>query len=82
MEEKFNLNKAKVDLQNHIGYVIGEHYRFLRENNLRPSIDKENEFVKHHTELYQINESVYKCKTEEDITTLEKRVNEIRKETK
>lgn len=82
MEEKFNIDKAQVDLQNHIGYVIGEHYRFLIKNNIDPVDDTENEFVKKHDELYKINESVYKCETKEDIEALEKRVNEIRNEIK
>ena len=80
MEENFNINKAQVDLRNYIGYVICEHYHFLRKNNIDPLSDKENELVKKHDELYKIDESVYKCETKEDIDALEKRVNEIRNE--
>ena len=77
----FNLNLELVRLNAYIEGVIGEYNRFLDNNNIDWTDDK-NEYVAAKAELLNLKSFIYKLKTEEDVQNGNTRVNEIREKIK
>ncbi len=74
---EFNIGLAKCNLKEYVGGVEAEYINYLRNQGISFD-DQSSPLVADLNALYAIEKSIYKCKTEADITKLRNQAAELR----
>lgn len=76
---KFNLGLAQCKLRDYAEGVLTEYIYYLREHNINPLKEKNNQYVKNYYEVSLLGQHpIAICETENDIKKIEKRLDELR----